>query len=182
VTKPSSSKSSCAHLECRLPINLREFLAEQLGSVMVNSDETVLDLAASADAATLSKLARAIRRYSTTRAQQRWEECAVPLTRFKFHANRAESTPLLCLRCVRVDFDWSAAERHQAPACITLAFGQARQKGQRGIDRRDTEIVDALRRAIEEFRRLRTAFGLPHHDLDSYVRNGQVTFTWRPIS
>jgi hypothetical protein len=174
-------KSSCLHLEYRLPINLREFLANQLGAVVDESDETVLNLAATADESTLSRLARAIRRYSTKRAQQSWQECTVPLARFLTEQQTPGPNVALCLKCVRVEFGQGALERHQSAGCVSLALGVAsalsRQPGQR-----ETKIADSLRRLILEFRALRAAFGLPHFELDSYVRNGQVTFTWRPLS
>src|SRR6185312_9485827 len=45
----SALKHSCIHLECRLPINLRTFLAEQLGATVNESDAAELDLAAAVD-------------------------------------------------------------------------------------------------------------------------------------
>src|SRR5277367_1487131 len=75
-------EASCLHQKCRLPINLREFLSQQFGSVLNCDSDTILSLAANADQATLSKLARAIRRYSTTRAHQDWAECSVGLMQF----------------------------------------------------------------------------------------------------
>ncbi|MGH9639532.1 MAG: hypothetical protein ACRD3Y_05690, partial [Bryobacteraceae bacterium] len=38
-----------------------------------------------------------------------------------------------------------------------------------------------LQKVIEEFRALRAGFGLPHYELDCYLTNAQVTFTWRPL-
>src|SRR5271170_3757751 len=48
-------ESSCLHQKCRLPINLREFLSEQLGSTLHCDSDTILTLAANADQITLSK-------------------------------------------------------------------------------------------------------------------------------
>jgi hypothetical protein len=175
-------KTPCLHLECRLPINLREFIAGQLGAVVDESDETVLNLAAQADEATLSKLARAIRRYSTKRAQQSWEESAVPLASFMIEDNRSGGAVALCLRCARVEFDEGALGRHQSGGCVSLALSEARHVAT-GVSQAETEtaIANRLRRLIEEFRRLRAAFGLPHFKLDCYVHNHHVTFTWRPL-
>jgi hypothetical protein len=168
-------------LECRLPINLREFLAEQLGAVIDESDETVLNLAAEADETTLSKLARAIRRYSTNRARELWDECSVPLARLAWRTGEPRQEAILCLRCVKLELSPNAAGRHQPPGCIvlglTMGTDEARQAAQS-----DSEVANRVRVLIEEFRRLRAAFGLPHFELDSYVRNGSVTFTWRPVS
>jgi hypothetical protein len=171
------------HLECRLPINLRDFLADQLGAVVNKSDEHVLNLAANSDPATLSKLARAIRRYSTSRAQQAWEECPVPLTNFVIRKKAAPSAIVLCLKCVKVDFDDAAIARHQSGGCVSLALQDVwRRPGRVSLVKMEGQIADAIRTSIEEFRQLRAAFGVPHFFLDSYVRNHQVTFTWRPLA
>jgi hypothetical protein len=176
-------KSSCLHLECRLPINLRDFLADQLGAVVNKSDEHVLNLAANSDPVTLSKLARAIRRYSTSRAQQEWEERPVPLSSFIVCKKTAPAAIVLCLKCVRVEFDESAVARHQSGGCVILALQDVcRRPGRLSFVKVEGQIADRIRTSIEEFRRLRAAFGLPHFFLDSYVRNHQVTFTWRPLA
>jgi hypothetical protein len=57
------------HAECKLPINLRNFLAQQFGPALESDNESILDMAANADPATLSRVARAIRRYSTSRTR-----------------------------------------------------------------------------------------------------------------
>jgi hypothetical protein len=43
-------------------------------------------------------------------------------------------------------------------------------------------IADRLQRQVEEFRALRSAFGLPHYELDLYGSGHQVNFTWHPLS
>lgn len=169
-------------LECRLPINLREFLANQLGAVVDESDATVLKLAATADETMLSRLARAIRRYSTTRAQQAWDETAMPLARLVVDGGTSAARPALCLKCVRVEFGVGALERHQTAGCVSLALdGASETRSLEPVGRQELRVADTVRRLIEEFRALRVAFGLPHFELDSYVRSGQVTFTWRPL-
>jgi hypothetical protein len=176
-------KSSCLHLECRLPINLRDFLADQLGAVVDKSDEHVLNLAVNSDPTTLSKLARAIRRYSTSRAQQPWEQCSVPLADFIIRKKTEPPAIVLCLKCVRIDFGDEAIARHQSGRCVSLALQDVcRRPGRVSLARVEGPIADRIRTSIEEFRRLRVAFGLPHFFLDSYVRNHQVTFTWRPLA
>jgi hypothetical protein len=176
-------KSSLIHLECRLPINLREFLASSLGAVVDESDETVLRLAATADETTLSQLARAIRRYSTTRAQQSWQETSIPLACLLLEPGFTRPPIVLCLKCARVDFDAEAMERHLSGGCISLvldAVCETRTTEQSG--QQEVRVADAIRRLIEEFRALRAVFGLPHFELDSFVRHCQVTFTWRPLA
>lgn len=177
------TESSCMHLECRLPINLRQFLAEQMGSVLQAGDDSLLKLAANADRATLSKLARAIRRYSTERAHEAWAECAVGLARFVRSKASADRKPaVLCLKCCCVDFDGAASQAHQAPGCLTLSLDTSALADKAGSPARfEAAVANHLQRLIEEFRALRVAFGLPHFELDSYVKNHQVIFTWRPL-
>ena len=67
---PPIIESSCLHVECKLPINLRQFLARQFDPVLDCDNDSILDMAAHADEATLSRVARAIRRYSTSRARE----------------------------------------------------------------------------------------------------------------
>jgi hypothetical protein len=171
-------------LECRLPINLREFLADQLGTVVDESGATMLNFAANAEESTLSQLARAIRRYSTTRAHELWEECGIPLSRFAPSGASTSDTDevALCLSCVRVEFGDGALARHQTAGCISLALEAAHVECRSASSElHEVAVADAIRQLIEEFRRLRAAFGLPHFELDSYVRNQQVIFTWRPV-
>ena len=176
-----STDSPCAHLECRLPINLRQFLSEQMGSFLQAEDGDLMKLAATADRATLSKLARAIRRYSTERAHEAWAESAVSLSRF-MPSNKSKATPaLLCLRCGGVEFDANDAMTHQAPGCLTVNLEAASIEAGNSQSRAETAVANHLQRVIEEFRALRVAFGLPHFELDSYVKNHQVIFTWRPL-
>jgi cation transport ATPase len=143
----------------------------------------VLRLAATADEATLHQLARAIRRYSTTRAQQSWEEATLALRRFTAEPGGSSERIALCLKWVRIEVGQGALERHQANGCVSLALDGARVAFENtASDRQELQIADSIRRLIEELRALRVAFGLPHFQLDSYVRSGQVTFTWRPLS
>jgi hypothetical protein len=186
LSQPNPSQiaeSACAHLECRLPINLRRFLAEQMGSALQAGDDNLLKLAAHADGATLSRLARAIRRYSTERAHEAWAECAVALSCFVSVDRSNPARAVLCLKCGRADFDGDAARAHQAPGCLIVnleGVGVAAAKAN-SRTRAEAAIANHLQRLIEEFRALRVAFGLPHFELDSYVKNHQVIFTWRPL-
>jgi len=174
-------ESSCAHLECRLPINLRQFLAEQMGSALQEDDHNLLKLAANADRATLSKLARAIRRYSTERAHEAWTESAVALSRFVYCNGSARPLGVLCLKCGSIDFDGDSSKTHQTPGCLTVSLEAALVKSAKVDSRSEALVANQLQRLIEEFRALRVAFGLPHFQLDSYVKNHQVIFTWRPL-
>jgi hypothetical protein len=183
-TVPDTSsviESSCLHLECRLPINLRNFLAQQLGSSDNSDDESILNIAAQADEATLSKLARAIRRYSTNRAHEAWVECSARLDKFRWGSKSDQAGATLCLHCCRVDFGKNAPEDHRGTGCLALTLGGA-AFAERNNGRADNGMTARLvQRQIEEFRALRVAFGLQHFDLDCYVRGAQITFTWRPL-
>jgi hypothetical protein len=169
------------HLECRLPINLRNFLAEQLGAALETGDQNIADLAANADEATLSRLARAIRRYSTARAHEAWADCAIALSRFSGAGAEASQRAVLCLKCTSVEFGDSAADAHQAPACLVVNLDAACAAAMDTPERSDQAIANCIQHLIEEFRALRVAFGLPHFELDCYVTNRRVTFTWRPL-
>ncbi|HKV53922.1 MAG TPA: hypothetical protein VJN94_04700 [Candidatus Binataceae bacterium] len=87
---------------------------------------------------------------------------------------------VLCLRCARVDFGEPAAHQHQGAGCvpITLVRGEALEAGEESPC---STIAERIQRLVEEFRALRAAFGLPHFDLDCYVRGEQLTLMWRPL-
>jgi hypothetical protein len=46
---------------------------------------------------------------------------------------------------------------------------------------RTSVAAERLQRALENFRRAREAAGLPHFDLDCYIANAKVTFSWRAL-
>ena len=177
-TSPPLIESSCLHIECKLPINLRKFLAEHLGH-QADDDDSILDLAAHADEATLSKLARAIRRYSTTRAHESWSQCSVPLARLASADGNTPEPAALCLQCANVEFGADAMSAHQGPACVAISL--SRDDCPERADAKTRRISDRIQRSVEEFRALRVAFGLPHFDLDCYVHGAQIVFTWRPL-
>lgn len=163
---------------CRLPINLRSFLAAQLGCQPEASDDSILRFAAHADQSALNKLARAIRRYSTARAREAWAECSLAIASF-VRAHEHEGLVVLCLRCVRVDFGSSAVREHQRSGCVPITL--ARTEAAELRDTPPEEVPEKIQQLVEEFRALRVAFGLPHFDLDCYVRGDQITLMWRPL-
>ncbi len=81
-TRNSLSDSPPLNLKCALPINLREFLAGQFAAPFAEEfridEDGVFTLGPGAGEDALSRVARAIRRYSTNRAHERWDECARP--------------------------------------------------------------------------------------------------------
>ena len=173
-------ESSCLHVECRLPINLRQFLAQQFGSTLDCDNDTILDMAAHADEATLSRVARAIRRYSTIRAREAWAECAAMLGDFEREGANSAPAAVLCLGCSRLEFGADAAGAHCGPRCVTVDLVPACTKRAKSSGKARSPIPDRLQRQIEEFRTMRAAFGLSHFDLDCYVTNRRVMFSWRP--
>ena len=174
-------ESSCLHVECKLPINLRQFLAQQFDPLLDSDNDSILDMAAHADEATLSRIARAIRRYSTSRAREAWAECSVTLADFE----RADASPApaatLCLQCARLEFGVDARDAHTGPHCLSVNLLPACPQRERSPSRSSSLISDRLQRLIEEFRAMRAAFGLSHFDLDCYVTNRRVMFSWRPL-
>jgi hypothetical protein len=163
---------------CRLPINLRSFLAAQLGCQPEASDDTILSFAARADQVTLNRLARAIRRYSTARAHEAWVECSLAVTAF-VQAHQQGRLAVLCLRCVRADFGENASDEHQRNGCVPITLVRTEASQFSGTAAED--VPEKIQRLVEEFRALRAAFGLPHFDLDCYVRGEQLTLMWRPL-
>jgi len=175
---PQIAPKPAARSTCRLPINLRSFLALHLGCQPEAGDETILSFAAQADQLTLNKLARAIRRYSTARAHEAWAECSLPITAFA-RAYQDGQLAVLCLRCIRVDFGETAARDHQCNGCVSITLaGMGTSHGGKAAAE---EIPEKIQHLLEEFRALRSAFGLSHFDLDCYLRGEQLTLMWRPL-
>ena len=163
---------------CRLPINLRSFLAEQLGCQAEADDETILSFAAYADQSTLNRLARAIRRYSTARAHEAWSECSVAVAKLA-DAYQHYRPVVLCLRCAQLDFGDAALHDHQRNRCLSITLTPA--ETWESTNNRPQATPELIQRLVEQFRALRAAFGLPHFDLDCYLRGEQLTLMWRPL-
>jgi hypothetical protein len=176
---PSPFETQRLQLGSRLPINLRHFLAAQLGASIRIEDDSIVALEPRSSEALMRDLARAIRRFSAERAREAWCECAIGLERLE---REFFSTPgdkpgqvVLCLRCTSVGA--ASIDQHCADGCVGVQLG-VEVEG-KCVDSALTP--DALHRAIENFRLHRTEDGLPHYDLDCYVAGGQVIFTWRPL-
>jgi hypothetical protein len=174
-------ESSCLHQKCRLPINLRQFLTEQFGGMLNCDSDSILSLAANADPATLSKLARAIRRYSTSRAHQPWAGCSERLARFiRGPWDRGSKRAGLCLKCVCLAFD-GQFDDHRGRACLMVDLGPACVAAADDNKEAEDRVIDRIQRQIEEFRTLRSAFALSHYDLDFHASGGGVNFSWHPL-
>jgi hypothetical protein len=170
-------------LGSRLPINLRQFLTRQLGSIARVEDDAIVALSPRSGDLLMRELARAIRRFSAERAREAWNECAIGLARleheFFSRPEVGERAPVvLCLRCSA--FGTGALDQHNGVNCIAVDLGSAvtAQRMNKGVD---VPTPDAMHRAVENFRRAREAAGRPHYDLDCYVAGGQVVFTWRTL-
>ena len=171
-------------LGSRLPINLRHFLAEQLGASMRIEDDSIVALVPRSSETLMRELARAIRRFSAERAREAWCECAMGMERLErefFAAPSDNRGPVvLCLRCSCVGA--GPLDQHCGARCLPVHLGaevRAQQLEGRCVDGALTP--DALHRAVENFRARRSSESQPHYDLDCYVAGGQVIFTWRPL-
>src|SRR5208283_1379667 len=109
-------------LGSRLPINLRHFLAEQLGSSMRVEDDSIVALEPRSNETLMRELARAIRRFSAERAREAWCECAMGLDRLErefFAAPSDDRGPVvLCLRCSCVGA--GPLDQHCGTRCIPV--------------------------------------------------------------
>jgi hypothetical protein len=177
-------ESSRLYLGSRLPINLRYFLAEQLGpSIRVDSD-SIVALKPRSGAVLMRDLARAIRRFSAERARQVWSECAIGIARLEsefFRAPAPERCPvILCLRCACIGA--GPLDEHGGRNCLPVNLDSAiKDFAASQCSERPNVAPDSILQAIENFRMAREASKLPHQDLDCFVSNGQLVFTWRPL-
>ena len=210
-TRNSSSDSPPLNLKCALPINLREFLAEQFAAPFAEGvgaeglrdglridEDGVFTLGPGAGEAALSRVARAIRRYSTERAHERWDECATALARLGDDLGRAAESGeqvVLCLGCAALETGADAVGRHRGAGCVAVELSAKPNGNSNAGNLNDGNFNDKtagriegsqglpemLLRVIEGFRVGRAALGLCHYDLDCYVARSQVIFTWRPV-
>jgi hypothetical protein len=168
------------NLKCALPINLREFLGEEFAGGVRIDEDGVFTLGPGAGEDALSRIARAIRRYSTERAHEQWVECAMPLAclgdDLDWAAESGEQA-VLCLRCVILATGADAIRHHRKAGCVAVELNArtaCHVEEPQGLP-------EMLLHVIGGFRLARAALGLPHYDLDCYVARGQVIFTWRPL-
>jgi hypothetical protein len=177
-------ESSRLYLGSRLPINLRHFLAEQLGPSMRVESDSIVALKPRPGAVMMRDLARAIRRFSAERARQVWSECAIGITRLQsefFRAPADERCPvILCLRCACIGA--GPLDEHGGSNCLPVNLDSAiKDFATAQSPERPNTAPDSILQAIENFRLAREANKAPHQDLDCFVSNGQVVFTWRPL-
>ncbi len=200
-TRNSLSGSPPLNLKCALPINLREFLAGQFAAPFADGlridEDGVFTLGPGAGEEAFSRVARAIRRYSTERAHERWNECTTALARLGDDLGRAAESGgqvVLCLGCAAMETGADAVGRHRGAGCIAVElsarpnlhagnFNDGNLNDQTAARVEESRgLPEMLLRVIEGFRLGRAALGLCHYDLDCYVARGQVIFTWRPVA
>jgi hypothetical protein len=202
-TRNSLSDSPSINLKCALPINLREFLADKFAAPFADGlridEDGVFTLGPGASEESLSRVARAIRRYSTDRAHERWNECAAALARLSDDLGRAAESGeqvVLCLRCAVLETGADALGHHRGAGCVAVELSARPDCSSNGgyasdhnLNKKITGRIEdsqglpeMLLRVIEGFRLGRAALGLCHYDLDCYVARGQVIFTWRPVA
>jgi len=180
-TRNSLSDTLPLNLKCALPINLREFLAEQFEGGLRIDEDGVFTLGPDASENALSRVARAIRRYSTERAHERWDECATALAHLGDDldwAGESGDQVVLCLGCATLETGRDAIGRHRGTGCVAVELSARTACHVEELQ----GLPEMLLRVIEGFRLGRAALGLAHYDLDCYLARGQVIFTWRPLS
>lgn len=177
-------ESSRLHLGSQLPINLRRFLSERLGPTLRVESDSIISLQPCSDEALMRELARAIRRFSAERARQVWSECAIGLARLKnefFHAPSDQRCPvMLCLKCASIGA--GPLDEHAGRDCLPVNLDSAFRDFRALPAPEDASVPHAILQAIENFRMAREAAGLDHYDLDCFVSNHQLIFTWRPLA
>ncbi len=168
-----------------LPINLRHFLANHLGPMLRIEGDSIFALAPQSGERAIRELARAIRRFSAERSRELWRECTIRLSRLAAELVQLPADQrhvVLCLRCASIAVGLDAATRHRETSCFAIELNRALAYGGSGLTGSVRALVaDGLRRSVEDFRRSRSRSGLPHFDLDCYVTNDQMIFTWRPL-
>jgi hypothetical protein len=167
-----------------LPINLRCFLASELGPRLCIDDSTIAPASGEFPEAFMRDLARAIRRFSFERAHESWVEVVTGRLALEESLTRARigaCQVVLCVRCARISVGLGATTEHGDGSCLVVPM-----HGFASCDYAEEQVPlnSQLRRnlyhQIENFRRNRTAMGQPHYDLDYYLRDSQYVFTWRP--
>ncbi|MGH7865766.1 MAG: hypothetical protein ACREQB_12305 [Candidatus Binataceae bacterium] len=169
------------HLGSKLPLNLRDFLSRQLGPQVRVEEDSIVALGDSSTETVMRELARAIRRFSAVRAREAWSECAISVERlmreFFNQGSEIRGPVVLCLRCACVDA--GPLEQHCGRDCLAVHLGAEVEASRHDATR--TSLADTLHRAVAGFRCERAAAQLDHFELDCYVANQQVVFSWRPL-
>ncbi len=167
-----------------LPINLRCFLAAELGTRLCIDDSTIAPASGEFPEAFMRDLARAIRRFSFERAHESWVEVVMGRLALEEGLTRARigaCQVVLCLTCARISVGVNGLGEHRDASCLAVTmhgFASCDYEGEQIA--LSSQLRRNLYHEIENFRRDRIAMGLPHYDLDYYLRDSQYVFTWRP--
>ncbi len=160
-----------------LPINLRTFLAGELGSRVHIDDSTIAPAAGEVPEVFMRDLARAIRRFSFVRAHESWIE--VTGSRALVEDGLSRAPLILCLRCARLAIGAEPDSDHREPSCLAVALKSCASHDLERLGA--SQLRRSLYRQITDFRRSRELQGLSHHELDYYMREDCYVFTWRPL-
>jgi hypothetical protein len=168
-----------------LPINLRGFLKAELGARLYIDDSTIAPATGEYPEAFMRDLARAIRRFSFARAHESWVEVVIGRLALEDSLSRSRigaCQVVLCLRCAQLSIGPDALDDHRDPSCLLVAL-----HGFASCDYEQEQLPLAsqlrrnLYREIGNFLVARQMQGLPHYDLDYYLRDNHYVFTWRPL-
>jgi hypothetical protein len=160
-----------------LPINLRMFLIGELGPRVHIDDSTIAPASNEPPEVFMRDLARAIRRFSFARAHESWIEVTGSRAMVEEGLNRAQA--VLCLQCARLALGAELSSEHRDSSCVAVALhaGDSHDAERPAA----SELRRSLYRQIANFRRSREHQGLPHYELDYYMRDNCYVFTWRPL-
>jgi len=168
-----------------LPINLRSFLGAELGQRVCIDDSSIAPAAGEVPEAFMRDLARAIRRFSFARAHESWVEVSngrLALDEGLARSRIGACQVILCLRCPRLSIGPNALREHMDPSCVVVPLhGFASCDYEQEPIPVGSQLRRNLYREIATFRRARELQGLPHYDLDYYLRDTHYVFTWRPL-
>jgi hypothetical protein len=167
-----------------LPINLRAFLATELGGRVCIDDSVIAPSVGEFPEAFMRDLARAIRRFSFERAHETWIEVVVSPHALEEALTRARTGAgqmVLCLGCARLCSGPDASCEHKDTLCVALMLNGFASRDYEPGQVLNSQLRRSLYREIDNFRLARERQGLPHYDLDYYMRDSHYVFTWRPL-
>lgn len=167
-----------------LPINLRNFLLSELGSRVYIDDSTIAPASGEAPEAFMRDLARAIRRFSFARAHESWIEVVssrVQLEEGLIRSQTGAGQVVLCLTCERLSVGSNASSEHPEGSCVAVALNGGPAHGHDHERPGAVPFRRNLYREIANFRLSREEQGMPHSELDYYMRDNCYVFTWRPL-
>lgn len=167
-----------------LPINLRSFLSAELGQRLCIDDSTIAPANGEFPETFMRDLARAIRRFSFERAHESWVEVVGPRLALEEGLNQGRigaCQVVLCLCCAHLSIGLNALGEHRGGSCLAVPLHGFVSCDYGEDQPSSSHLRRNLYQEIASFRRARMAQGLPHYDLDYYMRDSHYVFTWRPL-